>query len=266
MLAARVFVHPSMNGKPEIAVILAAGRGQRMKQIGLARPKGFLRIGELPIVEESVLRLRAAGLHEVVIVTGHLAEYYVKLASRYPSTITLVHNPAFASTGSMHSLLLAQPHVRGDFLLLDSDLIYENRALAELLVEPAPNALLVSGATGSGDEVYVEARNRLLCNLSKERVRLGGEIVGEMVGISKISSGCYEEIIDYARHRVAQPAQLNYENALATAAARVPVYCRVVADLLWSDIDNEDQLERVTKSTYPAIVVRDGPLKHSPKQ
>jgi len=81
-------------------------------------------------------------------------------------------------------------------------------------LRPAPNALLVSGATGSGDEVYVEARNRLLAICRKSV--LGSEVKSsaEMVGISKISSGCYEEIIDYARHRVAQPAQLNYENAL----------------------------------------------------
>jgi len=108
MLAARVFRAPqSMNVKPEIAVVLAAGRGQRMKQIGLARPKGFLRIGELPIVEESVLRLRAAGLHEVVIVTGHLAEYYVKLASRYPSTVTLVSHPPLPAL--KHAFLVACP-------------------------------------------------------------------------------------------------------------------------------------------------------------
>ena len=150
-----------MSGRPDTAVILAAGRGQRLRNIGLERPKGFLRIGELPIVEESVLRLLAAGIPKIVIVTGHLSEHYVELGRRYPGTIRLVHNSAFATTGSMHSLAVAQQCVDGDFLLLDSDLIYEQRALTEILADPAPNVLLVSGPTGSGDEVYVEAHDRL---------------------------------------------------------------------------------------------------------
>ena len=135
-----------MSGRPDTAVILAAGRGQRLRNIGLERPKGFLRIGELPIVEESVLRLLAAGIPRIVIVTGHLAEHYVELGTRYPGTIRLVHNSAFATTGSMHSLAVAQQCVDGDFLLLDSDLIYEQRALTEILADPAPNVLLVSPA------------------------------------------------------------------------------------------------------------------------
>jgi choline kinase len=255
-----------MTGKPEIAVILAAGRGQRLKTIGLARPKGFLRIGELPIVEESVLRLLAAGMREVVIVTGHLAEHYLELSKRYQSTIKLVHNPVFATTGSMHSLLLAEQCVYGDFLLLDSDLIYEQRALTEILLDPATNVLLVSGATGAGDEVYVEARDRLLYNLTKEQARLGSKALGEMVGIAKISLDCYRAMIDYARHDFKQKVQLEYEQALVAAAARVPIYCRLVQDLLWSEIDNEDHLARASNNVYPAIIFRDGPLKHNLEQ
>jgi 2-aminoethylphosphonate-pyruvate transaminase len=255
-----------MNGRPDIAVIPAAGRGLRLKSVGLECPKGFLRIGELPIVEESLLRLLAAGISRIVIVTGHLAEHYAELATRYPNTIKLVHNPAFAATGSMHSLAVAQQSIEGDFLLLDSDLVYEQRALTEVLAHPAPDVLLVSPPSGSGDEVYVEADDRRLHKMSKQVSQLGGEILGEMVGISKVSCLCYKEMIAYARNKCGQAIQLEYEAALVGAAGNVPIHCHLAPELLWSEIDNEDHFKRASESIYPAIMRREGGLKFGSKQ
>ena len=48
------------------AVILAAGRGTRLGPRGKTMPKGFLRIGDRPIVEESIARLRMAGIDLLV--------------------------------------------------------------------------------------------------------------------------------------------------------------------------------------------------------
>ncbi|MFV2069690.1 MAG: hypothetical protein ACC645_22215, partial [Pirellulales bacterium] len=42
-------------------------------------PKGCLCLGEHPIIEESILRLLAVGIEQIVIVTGHLAEQFEPL-------------------------------------------------------------------------------------------------------------------------------------------------------------------------------------------
>jgi choline kinase len=255
-----------VNTRPDTAVILAAGRGARMNELGKERPKGFVRIGELPIVEESVIRLLIAGIRRVVIVTGHLAEHYVQLAMRYQNIIALVHNPDFYASGSMHSLCLAQQQVRGDFVLLDSDIIYEQRALTKTLADPAANVMLVSGITGSGDEVYVEARDGMLQRMSKRRDQLGDDILGEMVGIAKISQTLFEGMIRFAQKEGRQPIRIEYEHALASAAAKTPVCCRLVNDLIWSEIDNSDHLLRASTHVYPAIIDRDGPLNYRSQQ
>jgi len=242
-------------GTPAFAVIPAAGRGVRLKAAGESRPKGFLQLGSRPIVEESVRRLIAAGIHRIVIVTGHLAHFYAELAERYPRHITLVHNPAFADTGSMRSLQEARPHVTADFLLLDSDLIYEARALLVPAEDPAPDVMLVAPASGSGDEVYVCEQDGRLSDLSKAR-HLAGVALGEMVGVSKISLACFDEMIRFAEAQSAS-ARLEYETALLAVAAHVPVRCRLVDDLVWSEIDDEAQLIRARERIYPAIVARD---------
>jgi 2-aminoethylphosphonate-pyruvate transaminase len=181
----------------------------------------------------------------------------VDLAKGYPHELTLVYNRLFADSGSMHSLYLAQPHIDGDFLLLDSDLIYEQKALTEILTDPARNVLLVSGKTGAGDEVYVEARNGLLHGLSKERTRSHNNILGEMVGISRISLAYYGEIIRAAQCSSEQPTPMEYEQALVAAARKMSVNCRLIEDLLWCEIDDEVQLARAKRHIYPVIVARE---------
>ena len=138
-----------MSAKVETALILAAGLGSRLGQRGRAAPKGFLQLGERPIVEESVALLAAAGIRRVVIVTGHLSEFYAELRQRAPRLIETVHNPDFASTGSLRSLACARELVDADLLLLESDLIYERRAVAVALSDPRQDVVLVSASSTS---------------------------------------------------------------------------------------------------------------------
>ena len=228
---------------------------------GRERPKGFLEIGPLPIVEESVIRLAKAGIRRVVLVTGFLDEFYRGLAARYPALIARVHNPRFAESGSMYSLSLALGELESGALVLESDLIYEKRALAEVLADPAEDVILVSEPTGSGDEVHVEAsEDGLLRAMSKDRSRLGPNVAGELVGISRLSPACLRAMGRYAGGVFRETLRLDYEDALVAAAKEVPVACRVVPDLAWSEIDDEGHLSRARASVYPAILARDGPV------
>ena len=138
------------------AVIVAGGMGTRLKEMTEFMPKGFIELGGLPIVEQSVRKLFAAGVEEIIIGTGHCAEWYERFAARYPGVV-LVRNENFAATGSMGTLACCAPLVKGDFLLLESDLIYDSVALHALINESRRDVLLASGPTSSGDEVWLLA-------------------------------------------------------------------------------------------------------------
>src|SRR5688572_10865310 len=140
------------------ALILAAGMGVRLRELGRETPKGFLRLGERSIVEESLERLRAEGIERVVIATGHHAERYEELRRARPALVETAHNPLYATSGSLYSLWCARELLEDDFLLLESDIVFERRAPREALAHAAPDVLLVSGPTGAHDEVWVETR------------------------------------------------------------------------------------------------------------
>jgi len=240
------------------AVILAAGMGTRLKEKGQLAPKGFLAFGDRPIIAESLARLQRAGISRVIIVTGHLHEFYEQLAAASGGLVETVHNPIYADSGSMYSLYVARDRIAEDFLLLESDLIYEQRALDTVTAGPSANVLLVSGRTDAGDEVYVEARDGKLVTMSKDRSALKGEVIGELVGITRVSRALLEAMVADAERRFARTHQVAYEtDCLVAAAKTIPIDCALVPDLLWSEIDDEAHLQRASKTIYPAIRARE---------
>mgnify|MGYP000875354609 FL=1 len=168
------------------AVILAGGLGSRLKDKTKTMPKGFLEIGGTAIVEQSVQKLLAHGIEKIIIGTGHCNEYYDRLAQKYPAIVT-VKNERYAETGSMGTLECCAALVTGSFLLLESDLIYDSIGLFTLINDERKNLILASGATHSGDEVYLQAdADMRLTGLSKKKQDLHS-ILGELVGITKLT-------------------------------------------------------------------------------
>ncbi len=56
------------------AVILAGGKGARLRPYTMILPKPLMPIGEMPVLEVVLRQLRAAGFREVTIAVGYLAE------------------------------------------------------------------------------------------------------------------------------------------------------------------------------------------------
>jgi choline kinase len=239
------------------AVILAAGMGTRLREAGHDEPKGFLQLGDRPIVEESIERLTDAGVEDVVLVTGHRAEQYERLGARFPNLVRTVRNVDYADSGSMYSLFCARHLINGDFLLLESDLIYEPRALSVLLAEPGADAILISGPTGAGDEVYVRADAGRLQAMSKDATRLGGPVSGELVGISKISPALFELMCRIAAAAFRTSRHFDYEtDCLVRAGHERAIACPLVPDLVWAEIDDPAHLQRAREVIYPEICRR----------
>ncbi|HEY5789383.1 MAG TPA: phosphocholine cytidylyltransferase family protein [Gammaproteobacteria bacterium] len=247
-----------MSERPLTALILAAGVGRRLGPAGETLPKGFLQLGTRPIIAESLARLRRAGIERAVLVTGHHADRYAALRVDDGPRLETVHNPHFADSGSLYSWLQAAPRLAGaGYLLLESDLVYEQRALTTLVDDPADSAVLLSGPTGAGDEVWVEVDGppaaMTLVAMAKDRARLGANIGGELVGICKISARLHDALAAAAERLLATTRHADYESdGLVAAAAELPIPCRRVDDLLWAEIDDAAHLARA-RALYPRL-------------
>ena len=112
------------------AIILAGGMGTRLNEITENMPKGFLAIDNFPIVEKSIQKLIACGVEEIIIGTGHCNEWYDDLTEKY-HVVKTVKNENFMNTSSMGTLEVCAPFINDEFLLLESDLIYDEIRLKE---------------------------------------------------------------------------------------------------------------------------------------
>ena len=151
-----------MTGGVRTAVILAAGMGTRLREELDDRPKGLLELGDRPIVEESVLRLADAGIERVVLVTGYMREVYEELSRRFPALVVTTHNEVYDRSGSMYSLYCAREHLERDFLLLESDLIYDPSVMTQLIQSPNRNVALVDRFRFGMDGTAVAVENGII--------------------------------------------------------------------------------------------------------
>lgn len=92
------------------AVILAAGRGKRLRPHIGKYPKPLTLISDRPLLEHVICTLQSVGISEFIIVTGYLGnaiQRYFGDGSRLGVTIQYIENPSY-SRGNATSLAVAQ--------------------------------------------------------------------------------------------------------------------------------------------------------------
>lgn len=245
----------------KIAVILAAGFGSRLKEKTKLKPKGFLEIEKLSLIERSLEKLFLSGIKKVFLGTGYLSEVYEDFAKKYEGKVEIIKNEDFASSGSMLTLYTLRKVIKEDFLLLESDLLYEIAALKYLLEDDRKDIILASGKTNSNDEVYIQADEKhFLQNMSKKKDNLSS-IYAELVGITKIS---YERFQDLCKiFEKLQDKKIDYEYILVHSSKDNPYYVKKIDSLLWCEIDDENHLFRALNNIYPKIKAKDTKIKRN---
>ncbi len=237
-------------------VILAAGLGSRLGEKTRDKPKGFLLLDNKPIIEWSISKLIGQGIDNIIIGTGYLGEEYEKLAGKYP-VIRCVKNERYENTGSMYTLYNLKDHIFDDFILLESDLIYDKAGLTALLQHTWPDVILASEFTYSNDEVFIETnQNQFLVNMSKRKEELAGTDA-ELVGIIKISYPTFKLMCDYAERNIKGNPMLDYEDVLAGICQKTGIYVHKLEDFAWCEIDDENHWHKAVTDVYPKIKARE---------
>jgi choline kinase/predicted transcriptional regulator len=236
------------------AVILAAG-----ERLDFKMPVGFLKLDYGTIIERTISLLRECGIFDIIIITGYESHFYEQLAKKH-SFLTLVKNEEYSWNGTMFSLALAQKFIKDDFLLIESDIVFERRALKELLINQNRNCLLITNESGSKDEVFVEIRDNFIFKMSKDKHQFN-KIDGELIGISKISIDIYEKMLKEFRHN--KNPYFHYEYALLDVARTFSIGYTKLQDLIWSEIDTKWHYKNLLNYIYPMLKDKENNIKEA---
>ncbi len=242
------------------AVILAAGFGSRLKEKTALKPKGFLEVEGISLIQRSVDNLISCGIEKIYIGTGYLSEVYDEFALHYPQ-IQTIKSDKFESTSSMYTLCNMQDKLKDDFLLLESDLLYELDALNALINEEKKDVILASGKTNSNDEVYIHVDN--FCNLlamSKNKNDLD-DVYAELVGICKVSLSRYKMMCE-AYEKQDNP-KIDYEYIMVQTSKEKPFYVKKIEELIWCEIDDANHLKRALSKILPKIKAKEMKIKRN---
>jgi NDP-sugar pyrophosphorylase family protein len=106
------------------AVILAGGKGTRLRPYTTSFPKPLMPIGDLPIIEIVLRQLAGAGFTDVLITTGHLAELlrlFCGDGSKWGLRIDYSHEEE--PLGTAGPLALVADRLEEHFLVMNGDLL-----------------------------------------------------------------------------------------------------------------------------------------------
>lgn len=109
------------------AVILAAGRGSRMKELTSDSPKCLVPLAGVPLLEWQLKALRKAGIKDIGIVKGYLSEKI-----NVPGTFSFF-NDSWDETNMLATLMQAQEWLESDGCVVSySDIVYPSETVQKL--------------------------------------------------------------------------------------------------------------------------------------
>ena len=193
------------------AIIMATGKGERMRPLTLNTPKPLIRVNGERMIDSVIQALHQNGVFEIYVVVGYKKELFSGLEGEYPG-LKLIENPDYDCCNNIASLYYAKEYL-SDCFILDGDQLIRNPAvLAPEFEHSGYNAVWTDQET---DEWLLTVEDGVITRCS----RTGGKGGWQLYSISRWSA---EDGAKLRRHIV-----LEYEEKRNTGIYwdDVPIFC-----------------------------------------
>lgn len=228
------------------AVIVAAGQGSRLREVG--SPKPLVQVSGTPLIVHVINGALAAGVREFVVVTGYeagkLESFLAELAEARGIRLSCVRNPAFLSPNGL-SVVAAAPFVGERFLLLMSDHLFDPSIVKDLIAKSPRDTELVLAVDRRMDNPLVD-----LSDVTRVDVADDGRIAALGKGLAQFNAfdtGIFltsPGLIQAVREVVAEGGGGSISEGVMRLAARGLAATYDIGDRYWLDVDDAAALAR----------------------
>lgn len=249
------------SGKVKDAIIMAAGRGNRLLPLTLDCPKCLLEVGGAPILIHQLRCCEICGVERVQIITGHgQAAVHEVCEQSFSGKLEFRHNADFDTTNSLYSLGCAElePHGEG-VMLMNSDVLFHPDLMRNLLDDSRPNVLLADFCDDMGEEEMkiCTGKDGKIEAISKAIAPSEGQ--AENLGVLKVSNEVLAAMFELARPPKPAEGLCWVPDAIHHLRLRFDFYALGIGELPWIEIDYRHDLDRACSEIWPLI---SGALKH----
>lgn len=161
------------------AIIMAAGKGNRMRPLTLKTPKPLVTVNGVRMIDTVIRGLHLNGITEIYVVVGYLKEKFGALEAEYPG-LNLIENPYYDTCNNISSLYAAREHIGGAIIIDGDQMIYNPDVLSPDFERSGYNAVWTDDET---DEWLMTVKNGIVTECS----RTGGERGWQLYSISRWS-------------------------------------------------------------------------------
>lgn len=156
------------------AIFIAAGFGSRLVPITFNTPKPLVRVHGVRIIDRLIDACLGAGINEIYIVRGYLADQFDQLLYKYPM-IKFLENPVYNEANNISSSMVAR-YMFSNAYVFEADLLISNPKIIKKYHYTSDFLAIKKERT---DDWCFEVRDGII---TEEKV--GGENCWQMVGIS----------------------------------------------------------------------------------
>lgn len=145
--------------KVDNAIIMAAGTASRFAPLSYEKPKALIEVRGEVLIERQIKQLREAGIKEIVVVTGYMAEQFAYLKDKYD--VILVHNPDYLTRNNNASIYAAKKYIKNSYIC-SSDNYFLDNPFESTVDDTYYSAIYVNGKT---DEWCISERNGIITDV-----------------------------------------------------------------------------------------------------
>lgn len=229
------------------ALIIAAGRGNRLKEMTADRPKALVSVGGRELILHVLDFLRRPLINRCTVVTGYHAERLERFLRQHAPSVDIISNP-FYEQGSIRTLEAALPAMTDEFLLMNVDHLYPHSFL-DLIFEKRRGLMAVCDfdRTLGPDDMKVKLNGTMtLKAIRKTLTDYDGGYIG-MTFCDRLALPLYRQAIIETRQRFGDQAPAEWVLGLL-ADQGMPINICDVSNHRWLEIDTLEDLSRAEET------------------
>jgi len=240
-------------------IIIAGGKGTRISNLTKEIPKPFLKVNGKRIIEYTLDYLDERGFKEVSLSVGHMKEAFMEAFGNKYKNLDIdyvIDNDLVGHGWGLFTTKERWEKRKKPVFFIEGDIYYDPAILDKVIDSEKESVIIVDNLYNieTGDEEVVTGKDEIIGGFKREDHKNDESIVGELIGINKLSADIIGKIYTYMEgyfDRIGKEGQ-KYEMVLNSFIkdTNEKIYYIKSNGLKWVNINDENDYKKAHETKF----------------